>query len=694
MPAPGREAFPHSPVRKSGVTKWRTLVLIAVHLFMIVHIAQWLIHGLTVSPVEPSESMYTLEVGRINAGFVFFSLALLSTLVFGRFFCGWGCHMVAFQDLCGHIMTRLGVRPRMFRSRLLLWVPLLLAGYMFVWPAVRREVLWPASNWVGHGLFKYLFTDVAPCPSLVQWTSGMDLGLPWWVGEAFHFPGFRNSFIVEDYWATFPPWWMTFPFLLTCTFAMVYFLGSKALCNYACPYGGFFGLVDRVSLGHIVVDDKCNQCGHCTAVCSSNVRVHQEVRDYGMVVDPGCLKCVDCISVCPKDALSFRVGRPAFLTAPRTAAPGPARARRPEYDLAPWQELAVLGAGLLVFYCWRSAWNQIPMLMAASIGAIGGFAVWKVWSILRVANVRLQSLQLKAKGSLRAPGVLFLVACVVFFATTAWLGWVRTQRRAADGLDAGITVDQSVVFRAGYQPTAQNRTDALRAVALYERSGPRDAGGYGWNLTPDQWNRIAWLKAVAGDLAGAAQAVERGMSEGNPKEELVLSARQIFALQGKPNEEFAASLKRVLAANPRAEHVRVALAYTRLQQGKTDEAVDLFNRVLGPGERAEPQAVYRCVDALMQLGRTDEAVAGLDQQIKDRPWAWELLELRAAISSMQGRPEEAAALLQRATGRASKNPGLWVKLSEARRAAGDEAGADAAQKIAEDLQRQQPPPAR
>jgi hypothetical protein len=71
--------------------------------------------------------MRTLELGELNAGFVFFALAIVSTAVFGRFFCGWGCHVVALQDLCAWIMKRLGVKPRPFRSRLLLWAPAALA---------------------------------------------------------------------------------------------------------------------------------------------------------------------------------------------------------------------------------------------------------------------------------------------------------------------------------------------------------------------------------------------------------------------------------------------------------------------------------------------------------------------------------------------------------------------------------------
>ena len=43
-------------------------------------------------------------------------------------------------------------------------------------------------------------------------------------------------------------------------------------------------------------------------VCTSNVRVHEEIREYGGVVDPGCMKCLDCVSVCPNDALSYNCG--------------------------------------------------------------------------------------------------------------------------------------------------------------------------------------------------------------------------------------------------------------------------------------------------------------------------------------------------------------------------------------------------
>ena len=119
--------------------------------------------------------------------------------------------------------------------------------------------------------------------------------------------------MTSDFWHTFPIVAVAIPFLLICGFATVYFLGNKGFCTYGCPYGGFFVLADRLAPARIVVNDACEQCGHCTATCTSNVRVHEEVRLYGMVVDPGCMKTGDCVSVCPNDALSYGFAKPSIL---------------------------------------------------------------------------------------------------------------------------------------------------------------------------------------------------------------------------------------------------------------------------------------------------------------------------------------------------------------------------------------------
>ena len=247
---------------------------------MIGHVAQWLLQGVTVSPVEPSEGMELAKHGIVNTGLVFFVAAVLVTAVFGRFFCGWGCHLVALQDLSRWILIKLRLKPRPLRSRLLGLVPLIAFAYMFLWPAVYKVA-------VGQGLG----------PIKVEMTTA-------------------------DFWATFPGLTVAAVTFVICGFAVVLVLGSKGYCTYGCPYGAAFGLADRVAPIRVRVTEACAGCATCTSVCTSNVRVHEEVREHGMVVDPGCMKCLDCVANCPNDALYVGVGRPAVGRKPSRRGPG------------------------------------------------------------------------------------------------------------------------------------------------------------------------------------------------------------------------------------------------------------------------------------------------------------------------------------------------------------------------------------
>src|SRR5947199_3830234 len=92
-----RVAFPETlltkpvGIRKSKTSRWRATALILLNLLMVAHVIQWWIMGRTVSPIELSETMHTLQRGPVNAGFIFFSLPFLPTLIFARLFCAWGC---------------------------------------------------------------------------------------------------------------------------------------------------------------------------------------------------------------------------------------------------------------------------------------------------------------------------------------------------------------------------------------------------------------------------------------------------------------------------------------------------------------------------------------------------------------------------------------------------------------------------
>lgn len=546
--------------RRWPAGKWRAAALIFVHVVILAHIAQWLLSGMddgirtTLSPIEPSETMYTLEGGYINAGFIFFVSAIVTTFLFGRFVCGWGCHIIAVQDFCSHIMTKVGVRPRPFRTRLLIWTPFVLAFYMFVWPTLLRVSI--------DGLEALL-------PSLGITRQSW----PAWLPAISDPQGFSLHLIVEDYWRTFPPWWMSVPFILAVGVFTVYFLGSKGFCTYGCPYGGFFGPVDRFSIGRIKVDDNCNQCGHCTAVCTSNVRVHQEIRDYGMIVDAGCMKTLDCVSACPNKALSFKFMRPAIFKKKVSAAAKKGKIQRPPYDVSLGGEIGIFIIGLGFFMAYRGLFNLVPMLMAMGMALVSAFCVWKFGQMFRVPNVRVQSKQLVLRGKWTNWGRAFALLTVSMIGVAAWAGVIRVNFFQASMYDAKVDkVSLQQVYTPGYVPDAQTKRDALKAIEHFEFGGPISDGGIGWSHNTERLGRLAWLHAAAGNLAKSEHYLRLAVKNGKPSEQYVQALAETVSLQ-RPEEMPQAermalvrdALQEVLDANSEADNARIVIAEIETQ---------------------------------------------------------------------------------------------------------------------------------
>lgn len=447
-----------SDIRASKTSRWRAGALITLNLLMIAHIIQWLLMGKTISPIEPSEAMYTIQNGAVNAGFIFFSLAILATLIFGRFVCGWGCHILALQDLCGWILKKVGLKPKAFRSRLLVYVPLIVALYMFVWPTVYK-----------------LFAAPKNVPMI---------------------PEFTNHLVTTDFWATFPPVYVAIPFLFICGFMTVYFLGQKGFCTYACPYGGFFSLADKVAPGKIRVTDACNQCGHCTATCTSNVLVHAEVKQYGMVVDPGCMKCMDCVSVCPNDALYFGFGKPA-ISVPKSIAKN--------FSLT-WPEEA---AGALIFLTsFLAVWDVyqlVPMLMALGIATITTFLALRSWRLLQSKDFAFYRFSLKSSGVIQRAGWVFLSFAAVWTGVNAHSGFVRFHERAGAIAFENIRIPDELAL-AQTNPNAWLSAEDRQHINNGKQHF-RTASNFGLFVNKEALSKLAWVEYLSGETEQALESL-------------------------------------------------------------------------------------------------------------------------------------------------------------------------------------------
>lgn len=663
--APAPAAHCGTP-RASKISKWRGLVLSLIYVGMAAHFAHWWLAGKTLSPIEPSESMYTLEQGLLNAGFICFLVGIVSTLILGRWFCGWGCHIIALQDLCTWLLKKLRFRPKPFRSRLLAFVPLAAALYMFVWPTVLR------------------IYQGRPAPALV-----------------YHL-------FTHDFWQTFPGPLMSIVTLLVAGFLIVILLGNKGYCFYACPYGGFFGLADKLAAGRVRVTEACDQCGHCTATCTSNVRVHEEVKRYGMVIDPGCMKCTDCISVCPKDALYIGFGRPSLLKGTPRA---PARPRASDYI---WPEELALAAFFIVsLYAFRGLYDAIPLLLALGMASIAAYLLVQAGRMLYERNVRVHTLVLKLKGSVTTGGWafgLFSLLLAAWIAHSATLQYhllegerllaVASERQAASATgadDATITASRAalshLLWVRGYALVPLASVEAqIGSLYVYldelEKAEPHLRRAL--ELMPNYGAaRYKWAEVVArrGDLAAGLAELRRAV-EDNPA---LADARQDLIralLEQNRRADAIEILERVVARRPHDAAARVELARLlfdgreplraseqlreaiRLQPARADAHLwlGLAQARLGSHEAAlaaleaaarlgsgDPSIQAAVGTACIELGRYDLAEASLDRARRAAPlrpevlitWASGLREMgrldRALGELASSRPEDVPA---------------------------------------------------
>ena len=519
-----------------------------------------------------------------------------ATAVVGRFMCGWGCHLVAYQDLSSWLMKKIGLKPKPFRSRILVLAPLALAVYMFVWPTAYR----------------------------------------WWVGAPR--PELQNHLLKAEFWETFPGPFIAVATVLVCGFVAVYFLGAKGFCTYACPYGGFFRLLDQGAPGSIRVTDACKHCGHCTATCTSNVRVHEEVAAYGMVVDPGCMKCMDCITVCPNDALYVGFGRPSLLAKPKGSKP------KRHYDFALWEEClaAVLGIGALLSF--RGLYDQIPLLLAMAMGAITAVLAIKSTRLLRDANVRLQNRQLKRGGRLTRSGLAFSLFILALLTFTAHSAFVRYHAWRGTTLLARAAVGDEVWSPDGQwwdDASAQQRSQ-VQAATLHLSRADR------WGLldTPSVLTNLVW-SYLASERDEEAQAAARRLIDLNPDRPDPQRGLAGILRKNGHTTEAERYYRKALALDPQFDPARRDLISMLVGLDRLDDAIDLYREGI---DLAPDEMHWRIELARLFLdhGRPAEAKIALLAPDADEPGAAREHSLYGLAELQLGNLESGVASLRRA----------------------------------------------
>lgn len=575
------ELEPQTPIKRrikaSTMGRWRALALLLVHVLIGLHIAHWLTAGETMTPVEPSEAMAFSRDSIVNAGLIFFAAMILLTAVFGRFFCGWACHVLALQDFCRYLMLKVGITPKPLRSYTLAWVPALAFAYMFIWPLVYRV----------------------------------------WIGDSLAVRGVELT--TEHFWATFPGLVVGFLTLFISGFLCVYFLGAKGFCTYACPYGAIFAAVDRVAPLRIRVTDACSQCGHCTAVCSSNVRVHEEVRDWGMVVSPGCMKCQDCVSVCPKGALYYGSGPIPLFAKPRRELP-------PKAKILWRDELVLALVFALTFVTVRGLYGLVPFLMALGVAAVTAFLVLTALRMLSDGTVARPGLRLKRAGLWLPGGKVFFTVVLCLLVGLVHSGIVRVHEHLGSEALSKLDAPRLALLAQPGHPAPlsvpEQRAVAQGIAALHTVEQ--------WGLIPSLGNsaRLAWLFALQNNTEQALEYAQQGLGRNEWPGEMQQLIAHAKVAQGRTPEAIE-HWEAAIQSSPERPEAYLALGLAKAAANDLLAAQEVFDRGLAavPGS---PALSYNAALARALSGQTPASIPLFEQALKLNP------DYRAARENLAG----------------------------------------------------------
>ena len=113
--------------------KYRITSLILINILILAHI--FILGDQTIGSIDFQEFFHSfIRSGLINSGVILVLFAFMTTLVFGRFFCGWACHFGAFQEFAWWLLNKLNIHPKTIQSRLVTILPIFILFNFYLLP--------------------------------------------------------------------------------------------------------------------------------------------------------------------------------------------------------------------------------------------------------------------------------------------------------------------------------------------------------------------------------------------------------------------------------------------------------------------------------------------------------------------------------------------------------------------------------
>lgn len=238
----------------------------------------------------PSIIEFIKTISVLSAGFIFI---LLLTIIVGRFYCSAICPLGILQDIITRISNRFKKKKKrnfsfskphniIRYSILIITVIVFLAG-----STLLVNCLDPYSN---YGRILILFVK----PVILLINNGL--------AEVFN----KSESFIFYHLKIYPAYAAVYFVPSVILILIVWFSAVKGrlFCNTVCPVGTLLGLVSKVSVFKIRIDEKyCNSCGLCEKKCKSSC-----IDSSAKTVDSSrCVTCYNCLKVCNFGAVKYSV---------------------------------------------------------------------------------------------------------------------------------------------------------------------------------------------------------------------------------------------------------------------------------------------------------------------------------------------------------------------------------------------------